>query len=218
MEYAIEFNEVVAEELVRGVSFTVPCGCLGAVVASRQEENDLQVRLMLGLTRPTSGTVTVLGEDVGGACEKQLIPLRKRIAVVFPTGGLVSNLKVWENLVLPLEYHSALTPQEIEDRGMGALARVGYGGGLMELPGHLSLYQKRQIGLARAMLVAPALVVYHALLDGLSTSERSAMIAAVLRFQNESPGRTSLFMTTNQESIKEIPLDGSTIIKGSSST
>ena len=87
MEYAIEFNEVVAEELVRGVSFTVPCGCLGAVVASRQEENDLQVRLMLGLTRPTSGTVTVLGEDVGGACEKQLIPLRKRIAVVFPTGG-----------------------------------------------------------------------------------------------------------------------------------
>jgi ABC-type transporter Mla maintaining outer membrane lipid asymmetry ATPase subunit MlaF len=216
MDEAIKFDNVVADELLKEVSFVVPGGSLGALITSRQEENDLQIRLMLGLTKPAAGSVMVLGEEVGTASEKMLNSLRKRVAVVFPTGGLVSNLKVWENLVLPLEYHALYPQQEIDDKGMAALHRVGYAGGLMELPGHLSLYEKRQIGLARAMLTEPWLIVYNEILAGLSGGEKSAIIAAVLAFHREQPERTSLFMTANQETIKEIPLDSRIFMKGSS--
>lgn len=217
MAEAIRFHNVVVDELPKQFSFVVPGGCMGTVIGSRQEESDLQVRLMLGLTMPAAGSVTVLGEDVGTSSAKALHGLRKRIAVVYPTGGLVSNLKVWENLILPLEYHALYPPQEIEEKGVAALDRVGYAGGLMELPGHLSLYERRQIGLARAMLTEPRLIIYNALLDGLSGSERSAVIAAATAFHLEKPERTSLFLTSNQESIKEAVTDSRNLINGSSS-
>lgn len=215
---AIKFDQMVADESLKELCYAVPGGTLAGVVSSRQEENDLLVRLLLGLAKPVAGSVAVLGQDVGNAPEKALVALRRQVAVLFPTGGLVSNLKVWENLVLPLEYHFDFSQEEIEERGMAALRRVGYAGGLMELPGHLSLYQRRQVGLARAMLTDPRLVIYNAMLDGLSQGEKAAMTAAALEFHRESEQRTSLFMTPNQETIKEIPLDSRILIKGSSTS
>jgi ABC-type transporter Mla maintaining outer membrane lipid asymmetry ATPase subunit MlaF len=216
-DLAIKFDEVIADELVNSLSFQVPAGSLGAIVTSRQVENDLQVRLVLGLEKFTAGSITVLGEDVGGASDKSLLSLRTRVAVVFPTGGLVSNLKVWENLVLPLQYHALYPPAEIEERGMAMLRAVRYKGALMELPGHLSLYEKRLIGLARAMLTNPELIIYNAILDGLSIGEKNALITAALSFHREKAGRTSLFLTPNPETVKEIPLDSCVLIKGSPS-
>lgn len=217
MTEAIKFYNVVADELLKDLCFEVPSGCMGALINSRQEEGDLQTRLVLGLTLPVSGSVTVLGEDVGSSSEKVLNGLRKRISVVFATGGLVSNLKVWENLVLPLEYHALYPPHEIEEKGVAALERVGYAGGYMELPGNLTLYEKRQVGLARAMLTEPSLIIYNSLLDGLSGSERKAVLAAATAFHREKPERTSLFLTSNRESVKEIVSDSRSLIDWSSS-
>ena len=218
MGEAIKFHEVVADQLPQQICYALPRGSLAGVISSRQEENDLQVRLILGFARPVAGRLTVLDLEPGAASEKALIALRRRIAVLFPTGGLVSNLKVWENLVLPLEYHASCGQEEIEARGVAALGRVGYEGGLMELPAHLSLYQRKQVGLARAMLTEPSLLIYNSLLDGLSDRENAAMSAAALAFHRESEQRTSLFLTPNQETIKGLSLDSRILIKGSSSS
>lgn len=215
MDQALKFQDVVADELPGGVSFALPGGTLAAVITSRQDENDQLVRLVLGLSKPDAGSISVLGADPAGVSEKALNDLRKQVAVVYPSGGLVSNLKVWENLVLPLEYHSACTRSEIEAGGLAVLKRVGYSGGLMELPGHLSIYQKRLVGLARAMLTGPRLMIYNAILLGLRSEEKSAIIAAALEYHRENPERTSLFLTPNPESLKEIPIDSRIFLKGS---
>lgn len=216
MEFAVKFDKVVADELQEEVSFAVAARRMVAAVTARHEENDLLVRLMLGLARPQSGAITLLGEEVGAAPEKALNALRQRIAVVYPTGGLISNLKVWENLVLPLEYFSLYPQAEIEERGMDALKRVGFTGGLMELPGHLSLYGKRQVGLARAMLLQPELVVYDEILAGLSGDQRDAITSVVESFHRESPGRSSLFLTADEDAVREITVEARIAIKGSS--
>lgn len=207
MAEAIEFQDVVAEELLAGVSFALPAGSIAALITSTRDENDLLARLMLGLTSPAAGSILVLGEDVGTAPERALNALRKRVAVVFPSGGLVSNLKVWENLVLPLEYHASCPRPEIEERGLAVLRRVGYSGKLMELPGHLSHYERKLIGLARAMLTEPDLIVYNAILAGLSGDEKGAIISAALEFHREKPGRSSLFMTPDPETVKDMTFD-----------
>lgn len=207
MKEAVKFDKVLAEELLEEVSFSIPEGSIAAVVSTRREEGEQQLRLALGLTHPSSGSVTLIGEDPGGVTEKALAALRRQVAVVYRTGGLISNLKVWENLVLPLEYFSLYPPDEIEERGSAALARVGYTGGLMELPGHLSLYARRQVGLARALLLDPRLVIYDDILTGLSAEQRSALAAVVEAFHRESPGRTSLFFTADDEAVREIPVE-----------
>ena len=216
MEQAVTFDKVVADELLQELSFSVPSGSMAAALTQRQEESCLQVRLMLGLLQPLSGSVTLLGERLGSASDKALNALRREVAVVYPTGGLISNLKVWENLVLPLEYFSLYPPKEIEERGVAALKRVGYAGGLMELPGHLSLYSRKQVGLARAMLLNPRLVIYDEILTGLSGDERGSIIECVEEFHRETPGRTSLFLTANEDAIREIPVETRIAIKGSS--
>jgi len=103
VDQALKFQDVVADELPGGVSFALPGGTLTAVITSRQDENDQLVRLVLGLSKPDAGSVSLLGADLAGVSKKALNDLRKQVAVVYPSGGLVSNLKVWENLVLPLE-------------------------------------------------------------------------------------------------------------------
>ena len=213
MHEAVLYHDVVSQDLPGAVSFALPGGSLAAIITSRQDENDQLVRLMLGLSKPDTGCIALLGEDVGTVSQRALDDLRKRIAVVFPSGGLISNLKVWENLVLPLEYHQAYSQAEIEERGLAVLRRVGYSGGLMELPGHLSHYERRLIGLARAMLTEPELIVYNAVLGGLSGDEKKAIIAAALAFHREKPGRTSLFFTPSPETVKDITFDRVIVLK-----
>ena len=213
MNHAVHFEQVNADDLTREVSFALPPGALALLVTSRREESDRLVRLLLGLSRPQAGRLSVLGEEVGALSEKALVALRKSLSVVFSSGGLVSNLKVWENLVLPLEYHFACTPSEIQEKGEAALRRVGYCGGMMELPGHLSLCQKRQVGLARAMLSEPRLMIFDAMLDGLQDDEKACLTPAALEFHREQGGRTSLFITSNPESVRDIPFDLRVVLK-----
>ncbi|GFO55645.1 hypothetical protein GMSM_26520 [Geomonas sp. Red276] len=213
---AIVFDQVRGGEVLEEVTLSVPKGSRAAVISSRQEDCDLLLRLMLGLAAPDSGTVTVLGQEVATLSEKALNLFRREVAVVQSSGGLVSNLKVWENLVLPLEYHSKLSSADIEERGAAALQEVGYTGRLMELPAHLSVYQKRQIGLARAILTDPPLAVYQGIFSGLSGSERNSLVAAINRFNKGNPERTALFLATDEAALKDLDINLRISVKGSS--
>lgn len=204
---AVRFDRVTADSLLENISFTIPCGALAALVTPKHEVNELLVRVMLGMAGRASGRLTVLGCDVTAASTDELYGLRRRVAVVHPSGGLVSNLKVWENLVLPLEYRAGNTPEEIEEQGLAVLSRLEYDGGLMELPGPLALYKKRLIGLGRAILSAPELIVYNGILTGISGQERALIVKTAMEFHKECEGRTSLFITANPETIVDIPFD-----------
>ena len=207
MDAVLAFAKVAAAQFSGPLSFSVPGGALTALVTPSQGQRDQLVRLLLGLERPGAGSVLVLGREPAGCSPRALSELRRELAVVFPSGGLIANLKVWENLVLPLEYHSGLPPQEVEKRGRSALRLAGYQGSLAELPGHLSPYQRRQVGLARAVLTRPRLIVYNGIFAGVSDLERSALVAAALAVHREEPGRAALFLTSDRELVREISPD-----------
>lgn len=213
MEYAVKFDSVIADEWQQERSFGVAAGSFSVLLTSRQEEGSLMVRLMLGMEPPLSGEVTLLGEPLAGAPGKRLTALRREVAVVYPTGGLISNLKIWENLVLPLEYFSLHGADEIENRAMAALERVGYTGAITELPGHLPLYARKQVGLARALLLEPRLVVYDEILTGLNGDQQSNIIDIIGEFHRKAPGRTSLFLAANEDAVREVPCDSRIAVK-----
>lgn len=190
-------NHIAVAGRFDDLSFAAASGKMVILVTAKEEINATITRLLLGLAAPERGTITLFGRDLLSLTRRELLETRQRIGVVFPGGGLVSNLKVWENLTLPLYYHSALSTAAIEERGMAILQRLGYGGKLMELPGHLSLYQRRQVGFGRAMLTDPDLMIFESPFQGLNQDERQAFLEIARAFHGEKPGRVSLFLTSN---------------------
>ena len=214
LDNAIQFQDVTADGHKECYSFAVPYGSFSSLISTRQVESDRIVQLALGLLKYSTGTILTINENVAALTTEELNKLRMRISVVFPSGGLISNLKAWENLLLPLEYHSKLSPALIHERGLTMLERVGYNGELLALPGHMSLYEKRLVGVARGMISDPELILYNNIFDGLTDSEKENISTIITEFHREKPGRTSLFMTSNHEALKEVAFDYHVILKG----
>lgn len=207
MVASIDCREVTAPELTDAISFSIPRGSLCSLLAPGRAASAALLRLILGFERPLAGRLEVLGEVPGESVDLQT--LRRRMAVVQPTGGLVSNLKVLENILLPLSFFAERPAEANEERALAILKRLGYQGNVMEMPGHLSLFQRRLVGLARAILMDSDLVIYHELLADLSDGQRRILVEAALSFHRQRPGRTSLFLTANAGSLGSTPFEHS---------
>jgi phospholipid/cholesterol/gamma-HCH transport system ATP-binding protein len=203
-EPAVEFVGVALGQAFRGASRAFETGTMTAVITSRENENAIFTRVVTGLARPESGRVLVLGQDLAGLSRDELNGLRRRVGVAYPDGGLISNLKVIENITLPLLYHSDLSAREIEETAVALLERLGYAGNIFGLPGLLPMYERRLTGLARAMAADPDVAVYDRLLDGLHEDERAFFLRTVSAFHGEKAGRTSIFLTSNPGSLAGI--------------
>jgi phospholipid/cholesterol/gamma-HCH transport system ATP-binding protein len=204
---SVIFHNVTSGNTFHDLSFAFEAGNLAALITSKQEVNDGIVRLLLGLELPESGSITVLDSNIRDLTDSELHAMRRNVGVMYPSGGLVSNLKVWENVLLPLEYHDSLAGRVLEERGTAVLRLVGYEEMAMELPGNLSLYSRRLVGQARAFIMEPDLIIYNAVLGGLNEGEKRRIVDNALAFHRGKPGRTSVFLTSQPETVRELPLD-----------
>lgn len=162
------------------------------------------LHLILGLRSPLSGEVSLLGVPLQGLSVRHLMALRCRIGTVVQRGGLLSNLKVWENLTLSSAYHRAGAPASV-DEGLAALSRVGYGGGPMEPSGRLTLVQRKQVMVARVLLNAPELVLCDSLTTGIAQSEGEQLLSALLEYRQRQPRSALLFLTADPSFVARLP-------------
>ncbi|MBI5745615.1 MAG: ATP-binding cassette domain-containing protein [Nitrospirae bacterium] len=165
------------------------------------------IRLFLGLDKPQKGTICLFGEDIGMLERPELDGLRQGIGVVLEDSGIVSNLKVVENVMLPLQYHTEMTSDNIMERAVFLLDHVGYRGDIWALPGPLPSYTKKTIAFARAISLDPAIMIYDMLLEGLDAVQSSEMLGLVDKFHKEKKDRLSIMTINDERDIKEITLD-----------
>ncbi|ABQ26085.1 ATP-binding cassette domain-containing protein [Geotalea uraniireducens] len=201
MTEIIKAESLSFDTLLEETSFTVESGSTSIVVTAKEEVDACLVRLLLGFIRPASGRLFLFDTDISTFTDRELSAVRQRIGLIYASGGLVSNLKVWENVVLPLAYSNKFSREQIEQMGLAVLNRLGYSGKLMALPGHIPLFQKRLAGLARTMLMDPDLVIYESPLTGLNYNERNQFLRIAREFHLEKPGRTSLFLSSTPEIV-----------------
>lgn len=205
MTTRIAVRDVACAGVTGPFSFEVEGGEIAVLLTPKDEVSALLTRLLVGLVIPDGGSVALFGSDLSTLTARELNQVRQRVGVSYPAGGLVSNLKVWENLTLPLAYHTLLSPAEIEERGMRVLTRLGYEGRLMELPGLLTLCQKKLIGFGRAMLTDPELMLYDSPQQGLNHEEQERFLRVAAEFHRERPGRASLFITSHPGILDFLP-------------
>ncbi|MCE5194365.1 MAG: ATP-binding cassette domain-containing protein [Nitrospiraceae bacterium] len=184
--------------------YSVSRGDICAVVTETGFDKSLLLQLLTGFVKPDSGKIYILGKDLSIISDNELNEVRQMMGVVFENGGLISNLKVGENIMLPVSYHSPESHLYSEQKMMKLLEQAGYDEEITILPGPLPLYKKRLAGLVRAMLTEPELIIYDSIFDGLSQNVREKVHNLVSSFHFEKEGRASLFLASDKTSLRDI--------------
>jgi phospholipid/cholesterol/gamma-HCH transport system ATP-binding protein len=177
----------------RDVSFTLMQGeCLGLIGGSGSGKSVI-LRSLIGLEKPNSGQILIEGEDITKMCEKDLLPIRKKIAYVFQGGALFDSLSVYENLAYPLREHTQLSEEEISTKILNLLKEFGLQGNEKVYPAELSGGMQKRVGLARAIIMNPDVVLYDEPTAGLDPYNTIRIQEMILELKKK--GVTSILVT-----------------------
>lgn len=163
-DVTVRFGSVTA---IDGVSIDVQRGEVAVIIGGSGAGKTTLLKLMIGLIRPTEGSVTIDGEDVASLDRDGLLRVRKKIGMVFQSAALLDSLSVFDNVALPLREHTQHTRAEIDERVRAKLAALDLSGTESRLPAELSGGMKKRVGLARALILEPAIVMYDEPTSGL---------------------------------------------------
>lgn len=182
-------NKVVHD----GVTFYVKKGeCLGLIGGSGAGKSVI-LRSLIGLEKPDSGSIEINGIDVTSLEEQDWISLRKKVAYAFQGGALFDSMTVFENLAYPLIEHTQLTQSEIKEQIAKQLADFGLAGTEALYPSELSGGMQKRIGLARAMMLQPEILLYDEPTAGLDPYNTKRIQELILRLKKR--GVTSILVT-----------------------
>src|SRR5438874_1640572 len=181
-----------AVDALRGVSLEVRQGELVAVMGPSGSGKSTLMHLLAALDKPTSGTVTIAGQDVGSLSDSDVTKLRRRnIGFVFQFFNLLPMLTAEENIVLPLSIAGAKPDGPFLE---GLLDRVGLTDRRRHRPSELSGGQQQRVAIARALVSEPT-VLFADEPTGNLDSHTSHEILTLLRDAVDAYGQTTLMVT-----------------------
>ena len=158
-----------------GIDLTLAEGEILAVIGPSGEGKSVLLKHMIGLLQPDRGDVLVDGTSIVGLRRSQLNQVREKFAMVFQNAALFDSMTVYENVAFPLEEKTSLSTGEIADRVAIALQEVGLKNANHKYPDELSGGMKKRVGLARALLLQPQVVLFDEPTTGLDPVIRRAI-------------------------------------------
>lgn len=188
-----------SKQVHSGVNFYVRRGeCLGLIGGSGTGKSVL-LRSLVGLEKPDRGQILIDGVDITPFKEKELIDIRKKVAYVFQGGALFDSMTVYENLAYPLREHFKLTEKEIAVKIREQLEEFGLPNSENLYPGNLSGGMQKRVGLARAMMMHPEVVLYDEPTAGLDPYNTKKIQESILALK--AKGVTSILVTHDMPTV-----------------
>ena len=179
---------------VRGVSFEVPKGQTFVVMGLSGSGKSTLVRCLTRLTDPTQGEIFIGGQDVVKLNDQQLLELRRhRVSMVFQNFGLFPHRRVIDNVAYGLEVRGIAKAQRLE-RAAEMIQLVGLAGWERHFPKQLSGGMQQRVGLARALAVDPAILLFDEPFSALDPLIRREMQDELIRLQTVMH-KTIVFIT-----------------------
>ena len=189
-----DFKKSFGSKLVHnGVTFYVKKGeCLGLVGGSGTGKSVL-LRSLIGLEKPDAGQIHINGEEATRYTESQWLHIRKKVAYAFQGGALFDSMTVFENLAYPLREHTTLSASEIKNKIFKQLDEFGLPGSEELFPNELSGGMQKRVGLARAMMLEPEIILYDEPTAGLDPYNTKKIQETILTLKTK--GVTSILVT-----------------------
>ena len=155
------------QQVFNDLSLEIRRGEIIALVGSSGCGKSVLLKLLLGLQRSDAGAIFVDDEDITEFNEEQLLPVRRKIGMVFQNGALFDSLNVYDNIAYPLRERGVTDRVTITDRVAEVLEMVGLPGIEHKMPAELSGGMRKRISLARAVAEVPEVVLYDEPTTGL---------------------------------------------------
>jgi phospholipid/cholesterol/gamma-HCH transport system ATP-binding protein len=172
------------------------------------------LRILIGLEKPSSGHVWVDGEDMGAMHERQLNSFRQRFGMVFQYAALLDSLTVYENVAFPLrEHRKRMGEKQIRDKVVGMLNLLGLENKEERMPSELSGGQRKRVGLARALMLEPKILIYDEPTSGLDP-QTSRMVDDLIEETRDRFGVTSVVISHDMASTFRIAHQAFLVIQG----
>ena len=197
---AILFEDVVLafgdNEVLRGVSFRLPVGETKALFGVAGSGKSLILKLAIGLIRPDSGRILVLGQEITTMREDDLYEFRRRVGIVFQESALFDSLTVRENVAYRLTEEHGIYDDEIDKKVREALRFVELEHTLDLYPAELSGGMRRRVAIARALITQPELLLYDSPTGGLDPVTSNTIIELIVKQRDVN--KTSALLVTHR--------------------
>ena len=181
-------------KVLDGVSMELLAGDTKIILGAAGAGKSVMLKIALGLLRPGSGRIYLFGQDVTDFTENQWYEVRSRIGVLFQEGGLFDSLTIEENVAYPLVNHSNKSSEEVHPHVEEALRFVELAHTLDKFPSELSGGMRRRVGIARAGISDPALLLYDSPTAGLDPITANKIMSLIIQ-ERETRNATSAIVT-----------------------
>jgi phospholipid/cholesterol/gamma-HCH transport system ATP-binding protein len=213
-QYAIEFRDVHLafdeKKVLDGVSFAVRRGEVKMILGRSGGGKSTTIRLILGLLKPDAGRILIDGEDITDYTEEEMMEVRKKIGMVFQEGALFDSLSVYENVAYRLREQGVIDEDEVEAEVHRMLRFVDLEDAIDKMPIELSGGMRRRVGIARALVGDPEIVLFDEPTAGLDppTARTICELAIKLRDLHDV---SSIFVTHEMNNVKYLSSEYATV-------
>ncbi len=191
-------------EVLKGIDIRFKRHETAVIIGGSGAGKTTLLRLLIGLERPTGGHIWIDRRDIGPLGEFELNKVRQKFGMVFQYAALLDSMNVFDNVAFPLrEHRKHLTRRQIEDKVSGMLATLDIAGKENHMPSELSGGQRKRVGLARALMLEPEVLVYDEPTSGLDP-HTSRMVDDLIEETRERFDITSVVISHDMTSCFRI--------------
>ncbi|TGD59150.1 ABC transporter ATP-binding protein [Flavobacterium humi] len=189
-------------EVLKGINITLMEGEDLIIIGKSGSGKSVTIKCLVGLLTADEGEIKVFGTDITHASHSELNEIRSRIGFLFQNGALYDSMSVRQNLAFTLKHHNrGLAPEEVQNMIMEALESVGLEEAIDKMPSELSGGMRKRIGLARALIIKPEILLYDEPTSGLDTITSREITELMLSTQQKRK-TASIMITHDMASAK----------------
>lgn len=201
------------QTVLNGLDLTIPGGQITAIIGPSGEGKSVLIKHMIGLLQPDSGEIIVDGESIVGLRGANLNKVREKFGMLFQGAALFDSMNVFENVAFPLQEKTKLSKSEIHTRVLEALEDVGLKNVEQKFTDELSGGMKKRVGLARALLLNPKIILFDEPTTGLDPIIKRA-IHQLIKETHAKFGFTAVIVSHEIPEIFDIAQNVAMLYKG----
>ncbi|HYE29863.1 MAG TPA: ABC transporter ATP-binding protein [Methylomirabilota bacterium] len=192
-----------SQRVLDGVSFSIEAGETSVIIGRSGCGKSVLLKHIIGLMVPDSGEVFIEGQGLNGLNERELLEVRRKFGMLFQSAALFDSLTVAENVAFVLRREKKLSDREISERVSETLEMVELPGTEHKKPAELSGGMRKRVGLARAIVYRPKILLYDEPTTGLDPVVSDSIDQLIVRVC-EKLEVTSVVVTHDTRSMRKV--------------